>query len=109
MCCVSFVGKKVLRRWKHLRDAFAKPTKKAKECITSGAKATRTKKNTRTSITTSCRRKEKVLSHAQLPQKRKKLDDLDLKIMKVLEPEKPNAPMSFFRSLLPHTESYDND
>nr|CAI5819432.1 unnamed protein product [Callosobruchus analis] len=54
------------------------------------------KKNT--SITTSCRRKEKVLSHAQLPQKRKKLDDVDLKIMKALEPENPNAPMSFFRS-----------
>nr|CAI5819420.1 unnamed protein product [Callosobruchus analis] len=95
-------GKKVLRRWKHLRDAFAKPTKKAK-----WRQSYQNKKNT--SITTSCRRKEKVLSHAQLPQKRKKLDDVDLKIMKALEPENPNAPMSFFRSLLPHTESYDND
>ncbi|CAH1981889.1 unnamed protein product, partial [Acanthoscelides obtectus] len=36
--------KGVLKRWKHLRDAFAKAEKKAKQSKTSGAKATKIKK-----------------------------------------------------------------
>lgn len=36
-----------------------------------------------------------------------KSDEVELKIMKALEPEKPNSKMSFFHSMLPHLDRFD--
>ncbi|CAL1272148.1 unnamed protein product [Larinioides sclopetarius] len=56
--------------------------------------------------------KEKTVSNTQARRRHKKLDEIDLKILNALEksaPEKPNSQMSFFHSLLRHTENFDND
>ncbi|CAL1274084.1 unnamed protein product [Larinioides sclopetarius] len=56
--------------------------------------------------------KEKTVSNIQARRRHKKLDEIDLKILNALEksaPEKPNSQMSFFHSLLRHTENFDND
>lgn len=41
--------------------------------------------------------------------KRKKLDEIDLKILKALEQEQPNSEMSFFQSLLPHIQQFNEN
>lgn len=38
------LGKEVMKRWKHLRDAFAKAEKNVKENKTSGSQATKKRK-----------------------------------------------------------------
>ena len=56
---------------------------------------------------------KKYVSTAKPPKrKHKKLDEIDLKILKALErkePEKPNSQMSFFHSLMPHLEKFDDN
>jgi len=45
-----------------------------------------------------------------LPNKRRrKQDEIGLKILKALEPEKPNSHMSFFQGVLPHLSKFDNN
>lgn len=41
--------------------------------------------------------------------KHRKPDEVELKILKALEPEKQNSKMSFFQSLLPHLDRFDEN
>ncbi|PNF40026.1 hypothetical protein B7P43_G12939, partial [Cryptotermes secundus] len=137
--------------WKHLRDAFVKTEKNAKESKTSGSQATKKRKyifndklqflkkiykkaettesfiveenndetngtsrqpeNTVHEVGLTTARKEKALP-SQLRRKHKKMDEVDLQIVKALdktEPEILNPQMSFYHSLLPHTENFNSD
>ncbi|CAH1977613.1 unnamed protein product [Acanthoscelides obtectus] len=87
-------------------------TKDNKEIDASGHQPPESPQNTRHEIRQSTVRKEKALSNGQPPKRRKKLDEVDLKILNALEnkePENPNSQMSFFQSLLLHTETFDSD
>lgn len=149
-----FLGKEVMKRWKHLRDAFARDEKYAKESKTSGSLVTKKKKkyifhdelqflkkiyqNTETTEsfileegnknetnnrpwqqpenlvreegrTTTTTTKEKALL-SQPRRKRKNMDVVDLKNLSVLDKEEPpNPQMSFYNSLLPHTENFNSN
>ncbi|XP_071054321.1 uncharacterized protein [Onthophagus taurus] len=40
--------------------------------------------------------------------KRRNPDEIELKMLKALEPEKPNSHMSFFEGVIPHLKKYDD-
>ncbi|KAJ8945469.1 hypothetical protein NQ314_009221, partial [Rhamnusium bicolor] len=113
--------KDVLKRWTNLRDAFVKSKRKLKDCEkrqeglaeveeedavpqrahedTEGATNTITgEANKRTTETPSTRAR-----------KHRKPDEIELRIMKALESEKPDNKMAFFNSLLPHLDTFDNN
>lgn len=143
-----FSGKDVLKRWKHLRDAFVKSQKKCKASKASGSQASKVKKyifndelqflrkiyeerETEESynneernieelsgppsspeVTTVEGKAEAVVPKAKgLKRQHKKMDDVDLKILEALkkDSEKENDKLTFFKSLLPHVDKFDDN
>ncbi|GFR31553.1 uncharacterized protein TNCT_232991 [Trichonephila clavata] len=145
-------GKEVMKRWKHLRDAFAKYEKTAKENRTTASHPTKKRKyifndelqflkkiydKTETTdsfiIEEKSMSKEETESISQAPEntihevvqttatnekalpsqtrkKHKKMDDVNLKILKdKTEFEVPSPQMSFYHSLLPHTKDFSSN
>lgn len=150
-----------MKRWKHLRDAFAKSEKNDKESKKSGSKASKKRKyifndellflrkiykerNTEESYNNedgenneeddiSLQEQEdsvqsvpttataetsatgsKVATHLKAPRRKpKKMDEVDLKIMKAIDtcgPEKQtDSKLAFFESLLPHVNKFDDN
>lgn len=132
-----FLGKEVIRRWTNLRDAFAKSLKKVKESKSSGCAANKLrqyvyndelkflKKLYAERETSNSLSEDDAVAHRLVEpeainsevfkkptatRKHKKVDEVDLKILKALEPkeqEKPDPNMSFFQSLLPQLNNFN--
>lgn len=135
-------GNEVLKRWKNLRDSFAKAEKKMKDGKASGSQATKKRKyifsnelqflkkiytgrevteshspeveeeGATEEVSTEKRPKtpEVTINEKSKTRKHKKMDDVDLKIIKALESTKetPDSNMSFFQSLMPHIANFNN-
>lgn len=135
-------GNEVLKRWKNLRDSFAKAEKKMKDGKASGSQATKKRKYifsnelqflkkiyTGREVTEShspeveeegATEEESTEKRPNTPEvtineksktrKHKKMDEVDLKIIKALESTKetPDSNMSFFQSLMPHIANFNN-
>lgn len=150
MCIFIVAGNEVIRRWKNVRDAFAKSCKKLQESWRSGSGASTHKKyvfndqlqflkklydtrqtadsfeendsqivhedgeitetpggsmdNCASQATTAGR----PASGQQRGSKRRRtLDEVELRMLKALEHEKPNRHLSFFQGVLPSLEKFN--
>ncbi|XP_054275338.1 uncharacterized protein LOC128996970 [Macrosteles quadrilineatus] len=157
------VCKEIMKRWKHLRDAFAKSEKKDKESKKSGSQASKKRKyifndelqflrkiyqdrNTDESynnedgenkddddisleeqedsvqsvtskvtpvVSTSATGIKETMQVKTPRRQHKKMDEVDLKIIKAIEKseqeEKKDSKLSFFESLLPHLNKFNDN
>ena len=128
-----------MKKWGNIRDAFIKSCKKIKECKKSGSGASSVKKyvyndqlqflskviqerhtedsfsdNTQIETTNSTESSADFKVNKEVgSRKRRKNDDVELKILRILEssnqPSQPNRHMSFFNGIIPSLETFDDD
>ncbi|XP_068082562.1 uncharacterized protein [Anabrus simplex] len=133
----NIFGKEVMKKWGNIRDSFIKSCKKSKEHQRSGSGAFKIKKyvyndqlqflkkltegrhtedsladNTQMGVNDFTERSQelKVPNKEKGSRKRRKPDELEIKMLQALESSgQPNRHLSFFNGIIPSLQTFDDD